>query len=70
MKIAVVGTGYVGLSLSVLLSQNYEVVALDVDKEKVDNINKRISPIIDNEINNFFNNKKLNLIATLNKFEA
>ncbi|NLL64069.1 MAG: UDP-glucose 6-dehydrogenase, partial [Ruminococcaceae bacterium] len=49
MKITVVGTGYVGLSNAVLLSQNNEVIALDVVKEKVDLINKRVSPIGDNE---------------------
>lgn len=70
MKITVVGTGYVGLSNAVLLSQNNEVYALDVVKEKVDLINKRISPIKDAEITDFFSNKKLNLTATLNKEEA
>lgn len=53
MKIAVAGTGYVGLSLSVLLSQHNEVVALDIIKEKVDMINNHISPIKDAEIENF-----------------
>lgn len=67
MKITVVGTGYVGLSNAVLLSQNNEVIALDVVKEKVDLINKRISPIGDNEIEDFFANKELNLTATLDK---
>jgi len=67
MKITVVGTGYVGLSNAVLLSQNNEVIALDVVKEKVDLINKRVSPIGDNEIEDFFANKKLNLTATLDK---
>ena len=67
MKITVVGTGYVGLSNAVLLSQNNEVIALDVVKEKVDLINKRVSPIGDNEIEEFFANKKLNLTATLDK---
>lgn len=70
MKIAVVGTGYVGLSLTVLLSQNNEVVALDVVEEKVDLINKRISPISDPEIIDFLKNKSLNLTATLNPEEA
>ncbi len=70
MKITVVGTGYVGLSNAVLLSQHNEVCALDVVKEKVDLINKRISPIKDDEITEFFNTKKLNLTATLNKEEA
>lgn len=66
-KIAVVGTGYVGLSLAVLLSQLNEVVALDVVPEKVDLINQRVSPIHDDEVDDFFENKQLNLIATLDK---
>src|SRR5690554_833084 len=70
MKITVVGTGYVGLSNAVLLSQHNDVYALDVIKEKVDLINKRVSPIKDAEITEFFNTKKLNLTATLNKEEA
>ena len=65
MKIAVAGTGYVGLSLATLLSQKNEVVALDVIPEKVDMINKRISPIRDKEIEEYFSTKKLNLKATL-----
>ncbi|MBQ1550607.1 MAG: nucleotide sugar dehydrogenase [Bacilli bacterium] len=70
MKIAVAGTGYVGLSLATLLSQNNEVVALDVIKEKVDMINNRISPIKDEYIEDYFTNKKLNLKATLDYEEA
>ena len=70
MKIAIAGTGYVGLSLATLLSQKNEVVALDVIPEKVDKINKRISPIQDNEIEEFFKTKKLNLKATLDYKEA
>ena len=70
MKIAVAGTGYVGLSIATLLSQKNEVVALDIIKEKVDMINKRISPIKDKEIEEFFNNKKLNLRATLDYKDA
>src|SRR5690554_952437 len=70
MKIAVIGTGYVGLSNAVLLSQNHEVVALDVIKEKVDLINNRKSPIVDEEIENYLSNKNLNLMATLLKEEA
>lgn len=67
MKIAVAGTGYVGLSNAVLLSQKHEVVALDIDQEKVDKINNRVSPIIDTEIEDFFKTKELNLLATLDK---
>lgn len=70
MKIAVAGTGYVGLSLATLLSQNHEVVALDVIPEKVEKINNRISPIQDKEIEEFFKEKTLNLKATLNYQEA
>ena len=70
MKIAVAGTGYVGLSLATLLSQKYEVVALDIIPEKVDMINKRISPIRDKEIEEFFKEKKLNLRATLDYKDA
>jgi UDPglucose 6-dehydrogenase len=70
MKIAVIGTGYVGLSNAVLLSQHNEVVALDVIKEKVDLINNRKSPIMDEEIENYLSNKNLNLMATLLKEEA
>ncbi len=70
MKIAVAGTGYVGLSLATLLSQKHEVVALDVIKEKVEKINNRISPIQDEEIERFFKEKKLNLKATLDYKEA
>lgn len=65
MKIAVAGTGYVGLSLAVLLAQNHEVVAVDIIPEKVDKINNRISPIQDAEIERFFREKALNLTATL-----
>ena len=70
MKIAVAGTGYVGLSIATLLSQKNEVVALDIVKEKVDMINKRISPIKDKEIEDFFKNKELNLRATLDYKDA
>ena len=70
MKIAVAGTGYVGLSLATLLSQNNEVVALDIIQEKVDMINNRITPIQDKEIEEFFKNKNLNLRATLDYKEA
>ena len=70
MKIAVAGTGYVGLSLATLLSQNNEVIALDVIPEKVEKINNRISPIQDKEIEEFFKTKNLNLKATLDYKEA
>ena len=70
MKIAVAGTGYVGLSLATLLSQKNEVVALDVIPEKVEMINKRISPIKDEKIEEFFKTKDLNLKATLDYTEA
>lgn len=70
MKIAVAGTGYVGLSIATLLSQKNEVVALDVVPEKVKMINKRVSPIRDKEIEDFFENKELNLKATLDYKEA
>lgn len=70
MKIAVAGTGYVGLSLATLLSQKNEVVALDIVAEKVKMINNRISPINDKEIEEFFKEKKLNLRATLDYKDA
>lgn len=70
MKIAVAGTGYVGLSLATLLSVNHEVVALDVIEEKVNMINDRISPIQDEYIEKYFNEKELNLKATLDYKEA
>ena len=70
LKIAVAGTGYVGLSIATLLSQKHEVVALDIVPEKVEMINNRISPIEDAEIEDFFKNRELNLRATLNAKEA
>lgn len=70
MKIAVAGTGYVGLSMATLLSQKNEVIALDVIPEKVEKINNRISPIKDEYIEDFFKNKELNLKATLGYKEA
>lgn len=65
MKIAVAGTGYVGLSMAVLLSQHHEVTAVDILPEKVDMINNRKSPIADKEIEEYLATKKLNLTATL-----
>ena len=70
MKIVVAGTGYVGLSNAVLLSQNHEVVALDIIQEKVDMINNRMSPISDPEIESFMKDKELNLFATVDPKEA
>ena len=70
MKIAVAGTGYVGLSLATLLSVKNEVVALDVIPEKVEKINNRISPIQDEYIEKYFEQKELNLTATLDYKEA
>ena len=70
MKIAVAGTGYVGLSLATLFSQNNEVVALDIIPNKVDKINNRISPIQDEYIEKYFKENKLNLKATLDYKEA
>ena len=65
MKIAVAGTGYVGLSIATLLSQNHEVMAVDIIPEKVEKINKRISPIHDEYIEKYLREKELNLTATL-----
>ena len=70
MKIAVVGTGYVGLSLAVLLAQHNEVMALDVLPERIGAINNKQSPIVDSEIEYFLLNRLLNLTATLNKYQA
>ena len=65
MKIAVAGTGYVGLSIAVLLSQHNEVTAVDIIPEKVEMINNRISPIQDKEIEEYLAGKELSLTATL-----
>lgn len=64
MKIVVTGTGYVGMSNAILLSQNNEVVALDIDEDKILKINNKISPIVDKDIEYFLKHKKLNLRAT------
>ncbi|ELX4206538.1 nucleotide sugar dehydrogenase [Vibrio vulnificus] len=70
MKIAVAGTGYVGLSNAMLLAQNHQVVAVDIIKDKVDLLNSKQSPIVDTEIEYFLSNKSLNFTATLDKEAA
>ena len=70
MKIAIAGTGYVGLSNAVLLAQHNEVVAVDIMQEKVDMINDKVSPIVDKEIEEFLANKELNLVATTDILKA
>lgn len=70
MKIAVAGTGYVGLSNAMLLAQHNQVVAVDIIKEKVAMLNQKQSPIVDHEIEDFLRNKNLNFVATLDKVQA
>ena len=70
MKITIAGTGYVGLSNAILLAQHNEVIALDINQEKVDLINQKKSPIVDTEIEDYLANKELNLIATTDNYLA
>ena len=67
MKIAVVGAGYVGLSIAVLLAQNHDVMVLDINEQKVNLINNKVSPLKDREISDFLRNKDLKVVATLIK---
>ena len=70
MKIAIAGTGYVGLSNAILLAQHNEVIALDIIQEKVDLINNKKSPIVDKEIEEYLATKELNLVATTDAYKA
>lgn len=68
MKIAVAGTGYVGLSLAVLLAQNHQVMAVDIIEEKVEEINRGVSPIQDEYIEKYLKEKELKLAATVDGY--
>ena len=70
LKIAIAGTGYVGLSMATLLSQHHEVVAVDVVPEKVEKINNRVSPIQDDYIEKYFAEKELKISRKMNFFHA
>ncbi len=70
MKITIVGTGYVGISNAILLAQHNEVMALDIDVNRVNLINQKQSPIIDVEVSDYLENKSLNLTATVDKQAA
>lgn len=70
MKIAIAGTGYVGLSNAILLAQHHEVTAVDIIEEKVEMINQRRSPLVDREIEDYLANAKLNLTATIDGMHA
>ena len=67
MKIAVAGAGYVGLSNAILLSQNHEVIVFDIDAKKIEQLNSKVSPIVDAEIEDYLANKSLNFSATTDR---
>jgi UDPglucose 6-dehydrogenase len=70
MNIAIAGTGYVGLSDAILLAQHHEVVALDIFAEKLEILNRKGSPVVDTEIEDYFHHKPPNLSATLDKAQG